>query len=129
MVFSFIHIMCWVRAYPFLAANHKLGQINLNSIKTIFTYSPASPVIDKPTQLKTIFTYSPASPVIDKPTQLRFDVVQLQNGTKLGNLSARVIVLSTCQWTRKSFIFPKVVSNNGSFSVTYLFQEFLVHIK
>ena len=83
----------------------------------------ASPVIDKPTQLKTIFTYSPASPVIDKPTQLRFDVVQLQNGTKLGNLSARVIVLSNASGQERSFIFPKVVSNNGSFSVTYLFPD------
>ena len=96
---------------------------NLNSIKTIFTYSPASPVIDKPTQLKTILTYSPASPVIDKHTQLRFDVVQLQNGTKLGNLSARVIVLSTASGQERSFIFPNVVSNNGSFSVTYLFPD------
>ena len=79
--------------------------------------------IDNLSSIKTIFTYSPASPVIDKPTQLRFDVVQLQNGTKLGNLSARVIVLSTASGQERSFIFPNVVSNNGSFSVTYLFPD------
>ena len=79
--------------------------------------------IDNLSSIKIIFTYSPASPVIDKPTHLRFDVVQLQNGTKLGNLSARVIVLSTAGGQERSFIFPKVVSNNGSFSVTYLFPD------
>jgi hypothetical protein len=79
--------------------------------------------IDKLSGIKTIFTYSPASPAIDKPTQLRFDVVQVQNGTKLDNLSARVVVLSTTSGQERSFIFPNVVSNNGSFSVTYLFPD------
>jgi hypothetical protein len=80
--------------------------------------------IDKLNHIKTEFTYLPASPAIDKPTQLKFDVVHLQNGTKLGNLSARVIVLTTSSGQERSFVFPNVVSQNGSFSVKYLFPEF-----
>jgi hypothetical protein len=80
--------------------------------------------IDKLNNIKTEFTYLPASPAIDKLTQLKFDVVHLQNGTKLGNLSARVIVLTTSSGQERSFVFPNIVSQNGTFSVKYLFPEF-----
>jgi hypothetical protein len=79
--------------------------------------------IDNLSSIKTIFTYSPASAFIDKPTHLRFNVVPLQSGTKLDNLSASVIVLSTASGQERSFKFPNIVSNNGSFSVTYLFPD------
>jgi hypothetical protein len=54
---------------------------------------------------------------------LRFDIVHLQNGTKLGKLSARVVILTTASGQERSFIFPNIVSNNGSFTVTYLFPD------
>lgn len=79
--------------------------------------------IDNLSNIKIEFTYSPASPSIDKPTQLKFDGVHLQNGTKLGNLSARVIVLASAGEQQRSFVFPNVVSENGSFSVNYLFPD------
>ena len=47
----------------------------------------------------------------------------MQNGTKLGNLSARVIVLVNAGEQQRSFVFPNVVSENGSFSVNYLFPD------
>jgi hypothetical protein len=79
--------------------------------------------IDNLSNIKIEFTNSPGSPVIDKPTQLKFDVAHLQNGTKLSNLSARVIVLASVGGQQRSFIFPNVVSHNGSFSVKYLFPD------
>lgn len=79
--------------------------------------------IDNLSNIKIDFTNSPASPVIDKSTQLKFDVAHLQNGTKLDNLTARVIVLANAGEQQRSFIFPNIESHNGSFSVKYLFPD------
>jgi hypothetical protein len=108
-----------------LLAAYSVFSHPLNVLGQDLSLSASKPQIwiDNLSNIKTIFTYLPASPGIDKPTQLRFEMVHLQNGTKLGNLSARVIVLTTASGQERSFIFPNVVSHNGSFSVNYLFPD------
>lgn len=102
----------------FVHPNAVLGQDQPVSDSKLQTW------IDNLSNIKVEFTNSPGSPVIDKPTQLKFDVAHLQNGTKLSNLSARVIVLASVGEQQRSFIFPNVVSHNGSFSVKYLFPYY-----
>ncbi len=104
--------------YSILIHPHNvLGQNQALSASKVQTW------MDNLSNIKTEFTYLPASPGIDKPTQLKFNVVHLQNGTNLGDLSARVIVLTTSGRQERSFIFPNVVTHNGSFSVNYLFPD------
>lgn len=94
-----------------------LGQNQALSASKVQTW------MDNLSNIKTEFTYLPASPDIDKPTELKYNVVHLQNGTNLGDLFARVIVLTTSGGQERSFIFPNVSTHNGSFSVNYLFPD------
>jgi hypothetical protein len=50
-------------------------------------------------------------------------VVNLQNGTRLDDLLARVVVLTTSSGQERSFKFPNILAQNGSFSVKYLFPD------
>jgi len=79
--------------------------------------------VDNLSNIKIEFSYSPETPVIDNPTELKFNVLNLQNGRPLGDLSARVIILTNSGGQERSFMFPDIVSHNGSFSVKYLFPD------
>jgi hypothetical protein len=98
-------------------SNYALGQDQSISASKPQTWT------DNLSNIKIEFANSPASPLIDKPTKLDFEVVHLQNGTKLENLSARVIVLASAGEQQRTFIFPDIVSKDGRFSLNYLFPD------
>jgi hypothetical protein len=50
--------------------------------------------MDKLNNLKIQFTYLPEKPIIDTPTELKFNVQNLQSGSQMKDLSARVVVLT-----------------------------------
>lgn len=112
-----VAILLLVYHSNFINSHYALGQ------DQSFSASKPQTWIDNLSNIKVEFANSPTTPVIDKPTQINFDVLHLQNGTKLENLSARVIVLANAGDQQRTFIFPNIVSNNGSFSVKYLFPD------
>jgi hypothetical protein len=78
---------------------------------------------DKENNVKVQFTYSPQTPIIDKPTQLKFSIQNLQTGTPLKNLIARVVIVTNSSGQERSFKFTNITAPNGSFSVNYLFPD------
>ena len=79
--------------------------------------------IDKLNNLKIQFTYLPEKPVIDTPTELRFNVQNLESGSQMKDLSARVVVLTNTGGQQRSFKFTNISAPNGNFSVKYLFPD------
>ena len=117
LLFLVSAILLLVQHSILIHPHNVLGQNQALSASKVQTWT------DNLSNIKTEFTYLPASPDIDKPIELKFNVVHLQNGTNLGDLSARVIILTTSGGQERSFIFPNVVTQNGSFSVNYLFPD------
>ena len=78
---------------------------------------------DKENNVKVQFTYSPQTPIIDKPTLLKFSIQNLQTGTPLKNLIARVVIVTNSSGQERSFKFTNITAPNGSFSVNYLFPD------
>jgi hypothetical protein len=78
---------------------------------------------DKLNNLKVQFTYSPENPAIDTPTELKFNVLNLQTGSHLKDLSARIVVLTNSGGQQRSFKFTNISAADGNFSVKYLFPD------
>jgi hypothetical protein len=112
-----VTILLLVYYSDFINSNYASGQDQSSSSSKPQTW------MDNLSNIKIEFTNVPASPVIDKPTKLNFEVVHLQNETKLENLSARVIILANAGEQQRTFIFPDIVSKDGRFSVNYLFPD------
>jgi hypothetical protein len=84
--------------------------------------------IDQENNIKIQFTYSPEKPIIYKPTQLKFDVQNLQTGSHLKNLTARVVIVTNSTGQERSFKYDNITSPDGIFSVKHVFHEW-VYIK
>lgn len=104
--------------------------LSLNTAALGQTSSPSSaPVnrtqtwLDKLNNLKIQFTYSPENPAIDTPTELKFNVLNLQTGSNLKDLSARIVVLTNSGGQQRSFKFTNISAADGNFSVKYLFPD------
>jgi hypothetical protein len=78
---------------------------------------------DKLNNLKIQFTFSPENPAIDTPTELKFNVLNLQTGSNLKDLSARIAVLTNSGGQQRSFKFTNISAADGNFSVKYLFPD------
>jgi hypothetical protein len=78
---------------------------------------------DKLNNLKVQFTYSPDNPAIDTPTELNFNVLNLQTGSHLKDLFARIVVLTNSGGQQRSFKFTNISGADGNFSVKYLFPD------
>ena len=79
--------------------------------------------IDRENNVKVQFTYSPQTPIVDTPTELKFSVQNLQSGTNLKNLAARVVVVNNSSGQERSFKFTNITAPDGNFSVKYLFPD------
>jgi hypothetical protein len=79
--------------------------------------------IDKLNNLKIQFRYLPENPAIDTPTELKFNVLNLQTGSHLKDLSARIVVLTNSGGQQRSFKFTNISAADGDFSVKYLFPD------
>jgi hypothetical protein len=79
--------------------------------------------IDKLNNLKIQFRYLPENPAIDTPTELKFNILNLQTGSHLKDLSARIVVLTNSGGQQRSFKFTNISAADGNFSVKYLFPD------
>lgn len=75
--------------------------------------------IDRQNNVKILFSYEPAAPLIDKPTDLKFDITDLRKGNPIDSLLARVVITNG----QRTFKFTNVTAHNGTFSVKYLFPD------
>jgi hypothetical protein len=99
--------------------NAALGQTSSSSSSVNRTQT----WIDKLNNLKIQFAYSPENPGIDTPTELKFNVLDLQTGSHLKDLSARIVVLTNSGGQQRSFKFTNISAPDGDFSVKYLFPD------
>jgi hypothetical protein len=80
--------------------------------------------IDKQSNIKVSLTYSPEIPVIDTPTELRFNMEDINTGTHLKDVSARLTLLDTQQQKQQ---FPLASYNlnapDGYFLIKYRFPH------
>jgi hypothetical protein len=78
---------------------------------------------DKLDNIKIQFTNNPEKPIVDQPTELKFSVQNLQTGTNLKNILARIVVLTNSSGQLRSFKFTNIAAPDGIFSVKYLFPD------
>jgi len=100
-----------------------LGQSSSSTSNTINTTTTQQTWIDKLNNLKIQFRYLPENPAIDTPTELKFNVLNLQTGSHLKDLSARIVVLTNSGGQQRSFKFTNISAADGNFSVKYLFPD------
>ena len=65
------------------------------------------------------FAYTPEKPIIDTFTTLQFSVTNLQNGKHIGDSIAQVTVTNG----QRLFKFHNISTQNGDFSVDYIFPD------
>jgi hypothetical protein len=99
-----------------------LGQTSSSSSSSS-SVSRTQTWIDKLNNLKIQFRYLPENPAIDTPTELKFNVLNLQTGSHLKDLSARIVVLTNSGGQQRSFKFTNISAADGNFSVKYLFPD------
>jgi hypothetical protein len=100
-----------------------LGQTSSSSSSSSSSGNRTQTWIDKLNNLKIQFRYLPENPAIDTPTELKFNVLNLQTGSHLKDLSARIVVLTNSGGQQRSFKFTNISAADGNFSVKYLFPD------
>jgi hypothetical protein len=100
-----------------------LGQTSSSSSSSSSSVNRTQTWIDKLNNLKIQFRYLPENPAIDTPTELKFNVLNLQTGSHLKDLSARIVVLTNSGGQQRSFKFTNISAADGNFSVKYLFPD------
>ena len=83
--------------------------------------------IDQENNVKIQFTHSPEKPIIYKPTQLKFDVQNLQTGSHLKNVTARVVIVTNTTGRESSLKYDNLTAPDGIFSVKYVFPEWGIY--
>jgi len=79
--------------------------------------------LDKENTLRMVFSYTPAIPIIDTPTDLKFSIQNLQTGKPLTDVSARVVILTNSSGQERIFRFTNIIAPDGVFSIKYLFPD------
>ena len=100
-----------------------LGQTSSSPSPSSSSVNRTQTWTDKLNNLKIQFTFSPENPAIDTPTELKFNVLNLQTGSHLKDLSARIVVLTNSGGQQRSFKFTNISAADGNFSVKYLFPD------
>jgi hypothetical protein len=77
--------------------------------------------LDRENNLRIVFSYTPAIPIIDTPTDLKISIQNLQTGKPVTDLSARVVILTNSSGTERIFRFTNITAPDGVFSIKYLF--------
>lgn len=79
--------------------------------------------MDRENNVKIQFTYLPEKPIVDAPTELKFSIQNLQTGSHLKNLTARVVIVTNSSGQERIFKFTNIAAPDGDFSVKYRFLE------
>lgn len=76
--------------------------------------------IDKQSNIKVLFTYSPEKPLVGGFTELKFKIEDLESGTRLKDVFARVTIIDGQQQQVPLKIY-NMRAPNGQFSIEYQF--------
>jgi hypothetical protein len=98
----------------YLSPNSTLGQSSTSGTQSW---------LDRENNLRMVFSYSPAIPIIDAPTDLKFSIQNLQTGKPVTDLSARVVILTNSSGQERIFRFANITAPDGVFSIKYLFPD------
>ena len=98
----------------YLSPNSTLGQSSTSGTQSW---------LDRENNLRMVFSYTPAIPIIDTPTDLKFSIQNLQTGKPVTDLSARVVILTNSSGTERIFRFTNITAPDGVFSIKYLFPD------
>ncbi|MGB7956641.1 MAG: hypothetical protein WCF23_21930 [Candidatus Nitrosopolaris sp.] len=98
----------------YLSPNSTLGQSSTSGTQSW---------LDRENNLRIVFSYTPAIPIIDTPTDLKFSIQNLQTGKLVTDLSARVVILTNSSGTERIFRFSNITAPDGVFSIKYLFPD------
>jgi len=79
--------------------------------------------LDRENNVRILFSYTPATPIIDTPTDLKFSIQNLQTGKPLTDVSARVVILTNSSGQERIFRFTNIIAPDGVFSIKYLFPD------
>jgi hypothetical protein len=107
-------ISCLIAVAIYLSPNCILGQSSTSGTQSW---------LDRENNLRIVFSYTPAIPIIDTPTDLKFSIQNLQTGKPVTDLSARVVILTNSSGTERIFRFTNITVPDGVFSIKYLFPD------
>ena len=79
--------------------------------------------LDRENNVRILFSYTPATPIIDTPTYLKFSIQNLQTGKPLPDLLARVVIVTNSSGQERIFKFTNISAPDGVFSTEYLFPD------
>jgi hypothetical protein len=100
----------------FAQNNGNSGNVNPNNVSQMW--------LDKTSGIGINFSYSPAKPVVDSPTELRFIVHDLKSGIKFKDLVAHVSITSNSSGQERTFKFSNITAPNGDFLLKYIFPDY-----
>jgi hypothetical protein len=100
----------------FAQNNGNSGNANLNNVSQMW--------VDKTSGIGINFSYSPAKPVVDSPTELRFIVHDLKSGIKFKDLVSHVSITSNSSGQERTFKFSNIAAPNGDFLLKYIFPDY-----
>jgi hypothetical protein len=98
----------------YLSPNSTLGQSSTSGTQSW---------LDRENNLRMVFSYTPAIPIIDTPTDLKFSIQNLQTGKPVTDLSVRVVILTNSSGQERIFRFTNITAPDGVFSIKYLFPD------
>ncbi len=98
----------------YLSPNSTLGQSSTGGTQSW---------LDRENNLRMVFSYTPAIPIIDTPTDLKFSIQNLQTGKPVTDLSVRVVILTNSSGQERIFRFTNITAPDGVFSIKYLFPD------
>jgi hypothetical protein len=79
--------------------------------------------LDRENNARILFSYTPATPIIDTTTDLKFSIQNLQTGKPLPDLLARVVIVTNSSGQERIFKFTNIAAPDGVFSIKYLFPD------
>jgi hypothetical protein len=97
-----------------LSPNSTLGQSSTSGTQSW---------LDRENNLRIVFSYTPAIPIIDTPTDLKFGIQNLQTAKPVTDLFARVVILTNTSGQERIFRFTNITAPDGVFSIKYLFPD------
>ncbi|PWU81123.1 MAG: hypothetical protein DLM72_08755 [Candidatus Nitrosopolaris wilkensis] len=77
--------------------------------------------LDRKNNVRILFSYTPATPIIDTPTDLKFSIQNLQTSKSLPDLMARVVIVTNSSGQERIFKFNNISAPDGVFSIKFLF--------
>lgn len=114
IIHSLLLIFFIITVVSYQPPNITNGQANI---------SAAQSWLDRENNVRILFSYTPAMPIIDTPTNLTFSIQNLQTNKHFTDLMASVVILTNSSGQERIFRFANITAPDGIFSIKYLFPD------